>query len=309
MAMTGVLRPGHVQIRVLDMDASVAHYVDRMGLIETARDDQGRVYLKGWDEQDWFSVVLRPAEEPGMDFMGFKVDSTATLDRLEKGLREFGCKVERIPAGELMHCGERVRFDSPTGHLFELYAQKDQKGNGVGNINPHPWPEDLKGMKVHRFDHCLLYGDDLDGSIKLFKEVLGFSETERVMAGPDGQLQIASFLTCGMKAHDIALIRHAEKGKLHHASFLLKSWEEVLHAADIMGRYKIPIDIGPTRHGITRGRTIYFFDPSGNRNETFCDSYDWYPDHPQITWTEDELGGAIFYHDQALNERFLTVVT
>jgi hypothetical protein len=32
----------------------------------------------------------------------------------------------------------------------------------------------------------------------------------------------------------------------------------------------VPIDIGPTRHGITRGTTIYFFDPSGNRNEVFA---------------------------------------
>lgn len=309
MSMTGVLRPGHVQIRVLDMEASLTHYVERMGLLETDRDDQGRVYLKGWDEHDWFSVVLRPADTPGMDFTAFKVDSVETLNRLEQGLKDFGCEVKRIPAGDLNHCGERVSFVSPMGHTFELFAQKDTIGNGLGNVNPHPWREDLKGMKVHRFDHCLLYGDDLDGAVKLFTEVLGFQQTEKVVVGPGGSVQIASFLTCGMKAHDLALIRHEEKGKLHHVSFLLRSWEEVLHAADIMGRYKIPIDIGPTRHGITRGRTIYFFDPSGNRNETFCDSYDWYPDHPEITWTEDELGGAIFYHDQQLNERFLNVVT
>lgn len=309
MSMKGVLRPGHVQLRVLDMQEAITHYVERMGLIETDRDDQGRVYLKGWDEQDWFSVVLREADQPGMDFMGWKVDSNETLDQLEQDLKDFGCKVERIAAGELKHCGDRVRFDSPTGHLFELYAEKDFKGNGLGLVNPHPWPEDLKGMKVKRFDHCLLYGDDLDGSVKLFKEVLGFCESEQVMAGEDGNFKIGSFLTCGMKAHDIAFIRHEEKGKLHHASFLLSSWEEVLTAADIMGRYKMSVDIGPTRHGITRGRTIYFFDPSGNRNETFCDSYDWYPDHQTITWTEDELGGAIFYHDQKLNERFLSVVT
>lgn len=309
MAMTGVLRPGHVQLRVLDMAEAKTHYIERMGLIETDQDDQGRVYLKGWDEQDWFSVVLREADEPGMDFMAFKVDSAESLDAFEKGLREFGCNVERKPAGDLKHCGERVQFDSPTGHLFELYAEKDYKGNGVGLTNPHPWPEGLQGMQVTRFDHCLLYGDDLDGSVELFTKVLGFQEAEKVMAGPDGELKIGSFLTCGMKAHDLAIIRHEEKGKLHHASFLLKSWEEVLRAADIIGRYKMSIDIGPTRHGITRGRTIYFFDPSGNRNETFCDSYDWYPDHQPITWTEDELGGAIFYHDQALNERFLTVVT
>lgn len=306
MPMTGVLRPGHVQLRVLDMQASLVHYIERVGLVETDRDEQGRVYLKGWDEQDWFSLVLREADAPGMDFMAFKVDSTATLDALEQKLRDFGCKVERIPAGELKHCGERVRFDSPTGHHFELYADKDVKGNGLGRLNPHPWSEDVKGMKVHRFDHCLVYGDDLDGSVKLFTEVLGFQEAEIVV---DGELKIGSFLTCGMKAHDLAIIRFPGKDKLHHVSFLLKSWEEVLHAADIMGMYKIPIDIGPTRHGITRGRTIYFFDPSGNRNETFCDSYDWYPDHEKITWTSDELGGAIFYHDQALNDRFLSVVT
>ena len=309
MPMKGVLRPGHVQIRVLDMEEAVEHYRDRMGLLEVDKDDQGRVYLKGWDEQDYFSVVLTEEDTPGMDFMSFKVDSKATLDELEGKLREFGCHVEKIPAGELKHCGERVRFDSPTGHWFELFAEKDVLGNGCGRTNPHPFPEDLKGMKAQRFDHCLLYGDDLDGSVKLFTEVVGFQEAERVVDPENQEFRIGSFLTCGMKAHDIAIIRHEEKGKFHHASFLLGSWEEVLYAADLIGRYKIPIDIGPTRHGITRGRTIYFFDPSGNRCEVFHGSYDWYPDYEPIVWTADELGGAIFYHDQALNERFLSVVT
>ena len=43
MAMTGVLRPGHVQIRVLDLEEGVRHYRDIMGLEETGRDAQGRV--------------------------------------------------------------------------------------------------------------------------------------------------------------------------------------------------------------------------------------------------------------------------
>ena len=33
MAMTGVLRPGHAQLRVLDMDESVKFYTDVMGLV------------------------------------------------------------------------------------------------------------------------------------------------------------------------------------------------------------------------------------------------------------------------------------
>ena len=78
---------------------------------------------------------------------------------------------------------------------------------------------------------------------------------------------------------------------------------------DILSRTRTSIDIGPTRHGITRGETIYFFDPSGNRNEVFCGGYIHYPDKPTITWYDETLGPAIFYHDRKLNERFLSVVT
>ena len=34
----GVLRPGHIQLRVLDLEASVEHYVELLGLHETDRD-------------------------------------------------------------------------------------------------------------------------------------------------------------------------------------------------------------------------------------------------------------------------------
>ena len=45
------------------------------------------------------------------------------------------------------------------------------------------------------------------------------------------------------------------------------------------------IDLGPGRHGITRGTTIYFFDPSGNRLETFggYTAYQMAPDTQAIT--------------------------
>lgn len=303
----GVMRPGHIQIRVMDMDEAVTHYRDRLGLIEVDRDDQGRVYFKGWTEVDKFSVVLRPADEPGMDFMGFKVVSEEVMQSLRQELVDFGCQVEDIPAGELNGCGARVRFDSPTGHWFELYAEKEQTGKwGVSQNNPEAWPEDLKGMKATRFDHCLLYGDDLDGSLKLFTEVLGFFLTEDVM---DGDVRAAQFVSCSMKAHDLAWVRHPEKNKFHHASFYLDTWEDVLRAADLISMHDISLDIGPTRHGLTHGKTIYFFDPSGNRNEVFCGGDYAYPDHPVVHWDAEQIGKAIFYHDRALNEAFLSVLT
>ncbi|RTE65500.1 catechol 2,3-dioxygenase [Amphritea opalescens] len=304
----GVMRPGHVQIRVLDMEEALEHYRDLMGLIEVERDNQGRVYLKAWTEVDKFSVVLREADKPGMDHMAFKVLNNEVLEQLEAELVAYGCEVEQIPEGELSGCGRRVRFVAPTGHNFDLFAEKEQTGKwGISSVNPEAWPRGLKGMKASRFDHCLLYGPNIEETYVLFRDVLGFELAEQVV-DPEGG-RVAVFLTVGMKAHDVAFIDCPEPNKFHHASFFLETWEAVLRAADLISMTNTSIDIGPTRHGLTHGQTIYFFDPSGNRNEVFCGGDYHYPDHEPITWKAEDLGKAIFYHDRVLNERFLSVLT
>ncbi|MBX9936024.1 MAG: catechol 2,3-dioxygenase [Burkholderiaceae bacterium] len=308
MAITGVLRPGHAVLRVLDLDESVHFYTEVLGLKETGRDKSGRVYFKCWDERDHHSFVIRKADRAGMDSFGFKVQNAAVLNTLEGRLREYGVVTERVPAGEMLETGERVRFHLPTGHLIELYAEKTSVGNGLGDTNPEAWLADQKGISPVRMDHALIYGGDIDGNRKLFEEVLDFTLVERVKL-EDGVTDLATWLTCSNKAHDIAMVRHSEDNKLHHVSFLLETWEQVLRAADIMSMNRVSIDIGPTRHGITRGTTIYFFDPSGNRLETFSGGYQWYPDHHPITWTWDQVGRGIFYHDRKLNEAFLSVLT
>lgn len=68
----------------------------------------------------------------------------------------------------------------------------------------------------------------------------------------------------------------------------------MLKAADVMAKTKTRIDVAPTRHGITRGETIYFFDPSGNRNETFAGLGYLAATRPVTTWSEDRLGSGIF---------------
>jgi catechol 2,3-dioxygenase len=124
----GVMRPGHIQLRVLNLESALVHYRDLLGLIEVDRDDYGRVYLKAWAEVDKFSLVLREADEPGMDFMGFKVLDEDCLNRLTEDLLNYGCLIENIPAGELRGCGRRVGFQAPSGHSFELYADKEYTG-------------------------------------------------------------------------------------------------------------------------------------------------------------------------------------
>lgn len=306
MSHTGILRPGFVQLRVLDMQASIEHYTKRIGLHQVTEGRDGRIYLKSADEFDHHSIVLRRADEPGCDFIAFKVRELSDLEHYKARVEAWGAAVDHVPAGEQPGIGERIGFTVPCGQRIELYHHADYSEPMPLVHNPDVWVHEPHGMRARRFDHALFYGPDVDRTLEFFIKVLDFSCTERVDM-PDGLLAI--WLTTSMKAHDIAFVKYPEPNKLHHVAFELEDWKDVGHAADILTRYDISIDIGPTRHGITRGQTIYFFDPSGNRNEVFAGGYSYYPDNPTRTWDGENVGKGIFYYERQLNEAFLSVVT
>ncbi len=305
MAMTGVIRPGYIQIRVLDMEEAIVHYRDRVGLniVETA--DDGRVYFKAYDEFSHHSFILREADEAGFDRYGWKVLDDDTLTSLTQRLVDYGLEVEHVEPGSQPGLGRVVAFMLPSGHRMELFADMEMSDDAPEVVNPNVWQREPHGMAVNRFDHALLYGPEIDEVVKIFVECLDFeiAETAPTPGGP------AVWLSCSIKAHDIAFVQIPEPGRFHHVAFFLMEMNDVMRAGDIMAYYDIPIDIGPTRHGITRGHTIYFFDPSGNRNETFSGGYTYYPDNPTRSWEADQIGKGIFYYERQLNEAFLTVYT
>lgn len=310
MALTGVLRPGFAQIRVLDMEAAVRHYVDHLGLNLVSKEADGRVYLKGRDEFDRHSVVLRPADQAGLDIFAYKVESEAALDRFAERLRGCGVTVEHVPAGEQPGVGRRIAFTLPSGHRLDLFSEMAFSPDDQPQTdNPFIWNKGAAphGMAAIRMDHALLYGPNVDKNLEILTGALDFALAEKVLDPAGGVFAV--FVSCSNKAHDMAFVSHPEPGKLHHLSFLVEDWNAIGHAADLMVQEDIPIDLGPTRHGITRGQTIYFFDPSGNRNEVFSGGYAYYPDHPTRVWTFDQVGRGIFYYERALNERFLAVVS
>lgn len=310
MAIQGVLRLGEVCVRVLDMGEARMHYGDHLGLIETGRDGDERTYYKGWDEHDCHSVVVRQSDSAGIEYVAFKVLDDETLDVLEGRLNEYGVATTKIAAGTFPRSGRRVEFTLPTGQICQLYAFKEQVGNGMSAVNPGTIPDEgyVRGMRIVRLDHCLLGGQDVGASRDLFVKVFGFNLTEELQ-DHETRAPLASFVSCGNKPHDIAFVAQPENEKLHHISFLLDSVNDLYHAADLMGKYDIPIDVGPNRHGITRGATVYFFDRSGNRNEVFSGGYIYYPDNPTLIWDTSKFGNALFSQGNLVVPSFLEVVT
>lgn len=313
----GVMRIGHASIKVMDMAAAIKHYENVIGMKVVHTDAQGNVYLKCWDEWDKFSLILTPADSAGLNHVAYKVQHDSDLEQLKASIEAHGIKTEMLAPGALPFVGRMLKFNLPSGHEMRLFQQKELVGTDVGSTNPDPWPDGLKGAGAHWLDHCLLMCpldpekgiNTVADNCKFMTQAMGFHLSEQAVVGPNGAIQLAAFLFCGGKPHDIAFVGAPTAG-LHHVSFFLDSWADILKAGDVMAKNRVKIDVAPTRHGITRGETIYFFDPSGNRNETFAGlGYLAQPDRPVTTWTEDSLGRGIFYHQGAVTESFTTVYT
>ena len=313
----GVLRMGHASLKVMDIAAAQKHYEKVLGLKTVMEDSSGTLYLKCWDEWDRFSLILTPSDQAGLNHLAFKVEKDEDLDALQQRIEKWGTKTTMLPEGSLPSVGRMLQFHLPSGHELRLYAHKEYVGTDVGITNPDPWPDDIRGSGVHWLDHALLMCEmnpaeginTVEDNTRFMQEVLDFFLTEQVLVGPEGKMQAATWLARTTTPHDIAFVGGPSSG-LHHIAFFLDSWHDVLKSADVMAKNKVRIDVAPTRHGITRGETIYFFDPSGNRNETFAGlGYLAQRDRPVTTWTEDQLGSGIFYHTGYLVPSFTEVYT
>ncbi len=303
----GVMRMGYAHVRVTDMAEAKDHYANTLGLYQTLEQD-GRVYYKGWDEWDHHSVVL---EEGGVGVVkfGFKVERAEDIDEIELKAQKFGVTTERMTAGENPEVSDGLRIFTPSDHVLEVYHAQTLIGTEVGTHNPESFPRHLVGIGVPALDHALILAEDVATMQAMFGELFGYFATERVQTTLDDDAHlIATWLTNNNQIHQIAVLE-GPQSRLHHFAFKLGDWSDVGRAADIMAMDDVPIDIGPTRHGITRGQTVYFFDPSGNRNEVFAGGYPAYPDRPVSVWTPEQIGKGVFYHARELNERFMTVST
>jgi len=308
MAFSKTLRPGLVQLRVLDLDKTLDFYKNTLGLNEVGRTSDGRVMLKAYDEFDHHSVTLRLANEAGLDFVAFKVVSAAELEVVKDDVIKFGYKVDEIPANTSQPgFGKRYGFTISTGHRFEIYADVELAEQHPGLRNPDIWEEPPRGMKAIRMDHFLLYGPNIAEAERFCKEVFGMYCAEHCN-NPDGS-RLATWITGNNKPHDLAFVEYPVPGKLHHLGFQLGDWNDVGNAADWIAIKRLKLDIGPTRHAITRGLSIYFWEPSGNRIETYAGGYTAWPDSPTRIWDAEQLGRGLFYYSGEVIPSFLEIIT
>src|SRR5579864_3961993 len=117
-----VVRASHVEFTVSDLDRARAFYVDCLGLLETAQEADA-LYLRGVEERNHHSIVLRRGRAADVRTLGFKVAAEADLDRAAAWFTRRNLPVS-FP--DVPFQGRTMRTADEFGMPLELYARMDQ---------------------------------------------------------------------------------------------------------------------------------------------------------------------------------------
>jgi catechol 2,3-dioxygenase len=281
---------GHMELLTPKPDASLAFFVDVMGMTISGRAEES-VYLRGWDDYERYSLKLTASTNSGMGHMALRARSPQALQRRVAALKGSGFEIGWTDGD--MGQGPAFRCRDPDGHIIELYYETEWY-EAPPELRPalknqaQRFP--ARGVNVRRLDHLNCLAVDIRANRIFFETYLGCRLTEQIVL--DDGTEAAMWMTMSNKSYDFAysLDHSGTPGRFHHVTYALDSREEILRAADIFLENGVYIETGPHKHAIQQTFFLYVYEPGGNRVEVanagarLILAPDWKP----IVWTEEE---------------------
>jgi 3,4-dihydroxyphenylacetate 2,3-dioxygenase len=285
-----IIRAGHIVFRCTDLGRARAFYVDLLGFVETEA-DRDAIYLRGLEEQEHHSLVLRRALTPGVSHLSFKVASPDDLDALESIAIQAGLPTRRVPSGEERGQGSAVRVQDPGGLPIEFYVSMDRADRLLQRFDRYA------GAHVMRIDHFNCQVPDVTPLFDWYTRSWGFRCSEYTETDDVPPRLWAAWLHRKSNVHDIALMTGTGP-RLHHVGFWLPEAVNVIRACDILAGagQQTAIERGPGRHGVSNALFLYLRDSDGNRIELYTGDYltaD--PDRPPLRWSVNDPRRQTFW--------------
>ncbi len=283
-----VLRAGHVEYLVTDLERAREFYVGLLGFFESGADDD-RIYLRGLEERQFASLILRRRDQPGASHLAFRVASPEDLERLERMALGLGLPTRWIEEGAAH--GPALRIRDPSGLPLEFYHEARGAPRLLQEFHLHC------GAHVMRLDHFNCQVPDVQAEHEFYTRHLGFRLTEYTESEDDPPRLWASWLTRKHTVHDLALMNGVGP-RLHHAGFAVPDAHAILRACDVLAGAQRgeAIERGPGRHGLSNAMFVYLRDPDGNRLELYTGDYltaD--PDAEPIRWSLEDPRRQTFW--------------
>ncbi|WP_291039831.1 VOC family protein [Herbiconiux sp.] len=277
----------HLEITAPDAEKSANFYVERFGMrIVDRRGD--RIYLRCWGDYYRYSLVIAPGAEASLATMAWRVDYSEALDELVGRLDERG--ISGVWRDDLPAVGRAYEFVGPFGHSMTLFWEVEPFTTDpeFASVYPdRPERRAVHGAAPRFLDHVTVASTDVEGFAAWYSEALGF----RVMAKTyldHAPVNVFTVLTTNEKSHDLGIVLDTSgvPGRVHHIAFWTDHPEDLVRTADLMLESSVPIEYGPSIHGIGEQNYLYFREPSGLRVEVNSGGYrNYVPDWEARRWT------------------------
>lgn len=285
-----------LEISSPDVAASADFYERKFGLrvIERSAD---RAYLRCWGDVYRHSLVISAGDDAGLTNMTWRTESSDALEVLAGRVQAAGV-VGRWHDDERAQ-GRTFTFVGPYGHRMSLVWDVDQYVAEPGFESTFPDRPERRSSHATapRFlDHVTIAASDVRGFTDWYSRTLGF----RVMGFTDldeSPVTVFAGLTTNEKSHDLGIVIDTSDvaGRVHHIAFWADHPEDLIRTADIMTENSVPIEYGPSIHGIGEQHYLYFREPSGLRVELNSGGYrNYVPDWKPRTWTPKQGSNNVF---------------
>lgn len=287
----------HVEILSAKPQETEDFFVKLLGMSVTARAGQS-AFMRAYQDTYHHSLVITEAPDAGLGHIGFRADSPEALEAVAASIEPTGRGTGWIEPGH--GHGRAYTFTTPDGHRNEVfwdverYQATPEEESKAPNL---PQKRPLHGNPVKRIDHVNLMAADLPASSAFYQEHLSFLLREKIEM-PDGDL--GHWLSVSPLPHEIAIMQDmtGTAGRLHHVAFWYGDNTHLADCAETLRDYDIPIEAGPSKHGITQSPFMYVYEPGGNRVELFgANGYMIFePDWETRVWTPENLavGGSMY---------------
>src|SRR5215470_14674868 len=153
-----IIRSSHAVLDVTDLNASRAFYENAIGL-HVEDSDSDVVYLRGAEEHQHHSLVLRKAKVAACNRLGFKVGNDGDLDKAAAFFSDNGVS---HAVAELPFQGRTLQFSDPFGFEIELYASMDKRPHLLRRYDLY------KGCHPQRLDHFNVFAAEVQGTMDFY---------------------------------------------------------------------------------------------------------------------------------------------
>src|SRR5436305_1873202 len=166
-----IVRAGRIAFRVTDPGAARHLCVELPGSVEPARHGQA-LYLRGLEEREHHSLVLRLAGSPGVTHCAYRVAAPDDLDRLARRFDELGLPCRWLAPGEERGQGRALRAQDPLGLPVEFYHEIEPVDRLLQRFDLY------RGPHIMRLDHFNCQVPSVQPAYDFYTAELGFHCSE-----------------------------------------------------------------------------------------------------------------------------------